>query len=339
MRAPEALAAPGTGGGEPGAERPWACGLLALDKPAGMTSHDVVEKVRRRLKVRAAGHLGTLDPAASGLLLIALGPATRAVPVWQGGEKTYEGTARFGVSTSTQDLQGEVLERGEVSFEPAAVREASRAWVGEIDQIPPMVSALRVGGERLHRLARRGLTVERAPRRVRVASWEWLSFELPDASFRVRCSSGTYVRTLVHDLGARLGSGAALAGLRRLRSEPFSLERSAPLRRLDEAPPETVWAEAGYTLEQALAHLPALTLDAAAAADLGFGRRPVVPAPPDQALPLSAGERSVVLREGSGRVLALGELERGESAGTLRVCPRVIFPWAVRSGRPEPPSK
>ena len=316
-------------------DRPWACGLLAVDKPPGVTSHDVVEKVRRRLRIKAAGHLGTLDPAASGLLLIALGPATRAVPAWQGGEKTYEGTVRFGIVTSTQDLQGEVLETHAVTFDHAAVCERSRDWVGEIEQVPPMVSALRVGGERLYRLARRGVTVERAPRRVNVMSWEWLSFALPEATFRVRCSSGTYVRTLMHDLGAALGSGGALKTLRRLRSEPFSIERSVPMRRLDEVAPEIVWEEAGYSFETALAHLPFVTLDPQAAADLGFGRRPLLDASRVGAAPHSAGPRSVVFRDGDGQVLALGELAPGDREGTVRACPHVLFPWAVRSGRPD----
>lgn len=319
----------------PTGERPWSCGLLAVDKPTGVTSHDVVDKVRRRLRVKSAGHLGTLDPAASGLLLIALGAATRAVPVWQGGEKTYEGTARFGVVTSTQDLQGEVLEEHPVTFDEEAVRARSRAWEGEIEQVPPMVSALRVGGERLYRLARRGVTVERAPRRVRVVSWEWLSFALPEATFRVRCSGGTYVRTLVHDLGAALGSGGALKSLRRVRSEPFSLERSIPMRRLDEAPPEVAWAAAGYSLEEALAHLPSVALDAEAASDLGFGRQPTLEDARVGAAPRAAGPRSVVFRDAGARVLALGELQPGADGGTWKACPHVLFPWAVRSGRPD----
>jgi len=207
---------------------PWS-GLLAVDKPLGVTSHDVVEKVRRRLKARGAGHLGTLDPGASGLLLLALGAATRCIPVWQGGEKTYEGTLELGVITSTQDLQGEVLERRPLTVSGAAVREAALAFVGETEQIPPMVPALRSHGRRLYELARRGEEVERAPRKVRVTEWTWLEFALPLARFRVRCSGGTYVRTLAHDLGQRLGTGAALKALRRLRSEPFGIERAVAL--------------------------------------------------------------------------------------------------------------
>ena len=309
----------------------WA-GLLLIDKPVGVTSHDVVIRVRRRLRAPGAGHLGTLDPAASGLLVVAMGAATRAIQVWQGGEKTYEGTILFGVVTATQDLQGEVLERRPVGADEAAVRAAARAFVGELDQVPPMVSALKVGGRRLHRLARRGLTVERAPRRVRVVSWEWLGFDLPEARFRVRCSSGTYVRTLAHDLGATLGCGAALKALRRTRSEPFDLERALPSRELDALAPAAALARAGVPLDQALEVLPAVILDPAATAAIGTGGRPIVAAP---GLPRLGGDRSVVLRDQEGRALALGELQpHGDDPALAVACPHVVFPWAVRTGRP-----
>jgi len=306
-------------------------GLLGIDKPEGITSHDAVVRVRRRLGAPGAGHLGTLDPAASGLLIVALGAATRAIAVWQGGEKTYEATLRLGVITRTQDLDGEVLEERPVTVDEARVREASRALTGAIDQVPPMVSALKVGGERLHALARRGIEVERAPRRVHVAAWEWLGFALPEASFRVRCSSGTYVRTLAHDLGAMLGTGAAIRSLRRLRSEPFGLDRAVTLTELDERPAEEVLSRAGVPLDQALAGVPAVTLDAAAAAVVGAGGRPAVD--PGRA-PIAAGPRSVVLRGPDGRVLALGELcaDAGHP-GRVLACPHVVFPWAVRAGR------
>jgi tRNA pseudouridine55 synthase len=303
-----------------------------VDKPAGVTSHDVVDRVRRRLHARGAGHLGTLDPGASGLLVLVLGAATRCAQVWQAGSKTYEATVRFGVVTSTQDLQGEVLERRDVKLDERQVREAAVALTGEIDQLPPMVSALKVGGQRLHRLARRGVEVERSPRRVTVHSWEWLGFELPEASFRVVVSGGTYVRTLAHDLGARLGPGGALKSLRRLRSEPFGLEGAVGLRELDALAPSEVLARAGVPLTVALRVLPAVTLDAAGADELGFGRRPAVPA---GAAPLAAGPRSVVFRGPDGEPLALGELEPDpRTPGAARACPHVVFPWAVRQGRP-----
>lgn len=311
----------------------WS-GLLAVDKPAGVTSHDVVERVRRRLKAPGAGHLGTLDPGASGLLLLALGAATRCVAVWQGGEKTYEGVVRFGVTTSTQDLQGETLaERSTTGLDEAAVRAATHAFLGTFDQIPPMVSALKVGGQRLYRLARRGETVERAPRRVTVAAWEWLGFALPEATFRVRVSGGTYVRTLAHDLGEALGCGAALKTLRRLRSEPFGIERAVTLADLDRLPAAEALAR-GVPLDEALAVLPAVTLDAEAVDRIGHGAQPVVSLSSAPGTTLGAGPRSVVLRDTAGRALGLGELVAAPGEpGHAQVCPHALFPWAVRTGR------
>jgi tRNA pseudouridine55 synthase len=305
-------------------------GLLAIDKPAGVTSHDVVERVRRRFGTQQVGHLGTLDPAATGLLLIALGAATRCAVVWQGGEKTYEGTLRLGVVTDSQDLTGRVLESHPVAVEEPALREAALALTGDIEQVPPMVSALRVRGERLYRLARRGEVVERAPRRVRVESWDWGAFALPDARFRVRCSGGTYVRTLAHDLGRRLGCGAALASLRRLRSEPFGLERALSWRDLNELPPTESWRRSGVPLAEALSVLPHVTLDRAQVNDVGHGRAVTLGA--DAAIPMGAGPRSVVLRAADGAPLALGEIRRA-AGGALEAAPHVVFPWAVREGR------
>ncbi|HEY2955020.1 MAG TPA: tRNA pseudouridine(55) synthase TruB [Candidatus Eisenbacteria bacterium] len=309
-------------------------GLIAIDKPAGVTSHDVAEEVGRRLRSRGPGHLGTLDPPATGLLVVMLGAATRCAPLWQGGEKTYEGTIRLGIVTDTQDTTGAVIERNPVRAGEEELRAAGAALVGELDQIPPMVSARRVKGERLYRIARRGEVVERAPRRVRVISWEWTEVALPDAGFRVRCTGGTYVRTLAHDLGRSLGCGAALASLRRLRSEPFGLERALTLRQLAGLGPEEAWAGHGIPIAEALAGLPHVCLDDAGAEAVGHGAVAPVADAAAEGAPVRAGPRSVVLRAPDGTPLALGELERapGEPA-TFRVSPHVVFPWAVRQGR------
>lgn len=314
---------PGAEGVAPGEPLAWA-GLLPVDKPEGVTSHDVVDHVRRRLGTRTAGHLGTLDPGASGLLVIALGAATRCATVWQGGAKTYEGVARFGVVTDTQDVHGRVLESREPDVAEASVREAAAALTGEVMQVPPMVSALKHRGRRLYELARRGEVVERAARPVRVDGWEWLRIGPTEASFRVRCSGGTYVRTLVHDLGARLGCGAALASLRRLRSEPFGIEQACAW---DEIEPggTSLLERRGIPLDRALDVLSAIVLDEAGEERLGHGRAiPVAPA--------AAGAGAVVLRDRSGRALALGELRRGGREGEVLATPRVVFPWAVRTG-------
>lgn len=317
-----------------GATIPAWSGLLLVDKPVGVTSHDVVARVRRRLRDRGAGHLGTLDPGASGLLVVALGAATRCIPVWQGGEKTYEARIRFGVVTDTQDMQGRIVEESGRVPDETAIREASATLVGEIDQVPPMVSALKVKGERLHRIARRGETVERRPRRVTVVSWDWTGFDGPEASFVVRVSGGTYVRTLAHDLGATLGTGAALSALRRVRSEPFSIERAVGMRALDTRTREDVLAAAGIGLDDALLALPAVTLDPADSVRIGYGGQPQVRIGPGGAdrEAVDRGPRSVVVRDPDGNAIALGQLHAvDEDTAALR--PNVVFPWAVRQGR------
>lgn len=306
----------------------WA-GLLPVDKPTGMTSHDVVARARRVLRTRAIGHLGTLDPGASGLLVLAIGPATRCVSVWQGGVKTYAATLRLGLVTDSQDLQGKVLETREVATDEAALRLAAAALVGDHMQLPPMVSALKHKGERLYDIARRGETVERELRPIHVAAWEWTDIALPDASFVVRCSGGTYVRTLAHDLGSALGCGAALAQLRRLASAPFGIEQACPWDLLMAGDAQQVLERHGVPLHDALSVLPAVTLDDAQADALGHGCGVLVT--PGNA-PVGAGARTVVLRDGAGRALALGEL-RDAADGRSLACPNVVFPWAVREGR------
>jgi len=306
---------------------PWA-GLLAVDKPAGITSHDVVARARRQLGTRAIGHLGTLDPAATGLLVLLVGAATRCATVWQGGRKSYAGVARFGVVTDSQDLQGRVLSQAPVdSLDPARILAASQALTGDLLQVPPMVSALKHRGERLHAIARRGEQVPREPRAIHVEQWVWTSFAPEAAEFVVHCSGGTYVRTLVHDLGAALGTGAALAGLRRLASAPFSIEQAVAWSDLLEHPGPEVLARHGIPLDRALGTLPAVTLDAAQSVALGHGQTLTLPDPGAHA-PLAGEARSVVLRSASGRALALGGLHAAAD-GRWQVRPQVVFPWAV----------
>ncbi len=310
--------------GREGAAAGWA-GLLPVDKPTGVSSHDVVVLARRRLGLKAVGHLGTLDPGASGLLVLVVGAATRCAVVWQGGEKTYAGTVRFGVVTDTQDTTGRVLATSDARPTEAAVRAVADSLTGELAQVPPMVSALKVRGERLYAIARRGETVEREARPVRVAAWRWLAFTRDEARFEVDCSGGTYVRTLVHDLGERLGCGAALAALERRRSEPFTLARACGWRDLETLPADAVLARWGVPLDLALETLPAVRLEVAQAEAVGLGQSPRVEPGP---APVGEGPRSVVLRAADGRALALGELVR-EGDG-VRVHPTVVFPWAVR---------
>jgi tRNA pseudouridine55 synthase len=204
------------------------------------------------------------------------------------------------------------------------VRAAAATLTGDIAQVPPMVSALKRGGERLHALARRGETVALEPRAIRVEAWRWLGFTADEARFEVDCSGGTYVRTLVHDLGSLLGCGAALAALRRLRSEPFGLEHACPWADLGASTAAGVLGRFGIPLDTALDSLPATKLDAAAAQAIGRGQGPRVE---PGAAPVEAGPRSVVLRAEDGRALALGELRR--DADGVRAWAKVVFPWAV----------
>jgi tRNA pseudouridine55 synthase len=207
-----------------------------VDKPPGFTSHDVVDAARKWLGTRRVGHLGTLDPQATGVLPLAIRAATKLVPFFQKVDKSYVGTVRLGAETDTLDGEGEVVRRyeGELPGEEA-VRSALQEFVGTIDQIPPMYSAVKRDGVPLHRLARRGEEVEREPKQVRIDRLELVSFMPPDLEISVDCGAGTYVRTLASDLGERLGCGAYLASLRRLRSAPFELAQARPMADYEQA--------------------------------------------------------------------------------------------------------
>jgi tRNA pseudouridine55 synthase len=214
-------------------------GIIVVDKPAGMTSHDVIAIVRRQLGERRVGHAGTLDPDATGVLVLGVGRATRLLRFIEIHEKEYEAEVTFGIATATQDASGDVV--SEVDASSVArddVERAAAAMVGEISQVPPMVSAVKVGGERLYRKARRGEEVERAPRRVVVHELEVESFtpgSRASARLRVRCSRGTYVRTLAHDLGNALGVGGHVATLRRVRVGGFVADGAVAPRAVSEA--------------------------------------------------------------------------------------------------------
>lgn len=191
-------------------------GILLVDKPSGCTSHDVVDMIRRAAGMRKVGHTGTLDPAATGLLILCLGQATRLSEHLTGLDKTYEGCMRLGVVTSSYDMDGEVLEENDVpELSLEEIQTQFDKYTGDILQEPPMVSAVKVGGERLYKKARKGEIVEREPRPVTVHEFSLLKYEAPLAHFRVRCTSGTYVRSLCDEVGARLGCGGALDSLRR----------------------------------------------------------------------------------------------------------------------------
>lgn len=203
-----------------------ANGILIVDKPADWTSQDVVSKLRGVFHERRAGHGGTLDPMATGVLPVFFGRATRAVEFFEHAEKTYEATLRLGCVTDTQDSTGTVLERRPVEVSRAALEEVLSRFLGQQSQIPPMYSAIKVGGKKLYELARSGREVERKPRIIHVFSIDLLGFDGTEAVLRIHCSKGTYVRTLCHDIGATLGCGGCMSALRRIQAGIYTEARS-----------------------------------------------------------------------------------------------------------------
>jgi len=206
---------------------PQLDGLLLVDKPPGRTSHDIVDFVRRRFHQRKVGHCGTLDPIATGLLMLVIGRATRVQDLLMAEDKEYEGTLKLGETTDTQDAQGKILETKPVpQFDKAVIEAAFQKFSGEFDQIPPMVSAIKKDGVPLYKLAREGKTIDRPPRRVRVDRYEILEIALPIVRFRIHCTKGFYVRTYCNDLGVLLGCGGHMSALTRTRSGNFELSKA-----------------------------------------------------------------------------------------------------------------
>ena len=212
-------------------------GLLLVDKETGMTSHDVVAITRRALNTRKVGHCGTLDPLATGLLLITIGRGTKIQDLLMSEDKEYVGTLRLGEVTDSQDADGAVIARHDVPpLDRGQVEDAFARFRGDFYQTPPMVSAIKKDGVPLYKLARQGREVEREPRFVRVYAWEIHDVRLPDVDFRVVCSKGFYVRTYAHDIGTALGCGAHLRSLRRTKSGRFSVEAATSVEQLKTLP-------------------------------------------------------------------------------------------------------
>jgi len=213
-------------------------GLLFVDKPPGMTSHDVVARIRRIYHIKKVGHAGTLDPMATGLLIILVGRATKASNFLMSQSKTYEGVFRLGVVTDSQDADGETIEENQVpEVSEEQMKELFQGFLGDQYQIPPMFSAKKIKGVPLYKLARKGQEVEREPRFVSIKSFDLLNFSLPDVTFRIDVSKGTYVRTVAHDLGQKVGCGAHLINLRRTAINDIDIKQAVTLETLEEAPP------------------------------------------------------------------------------------------------------
>ncbi len=291
-------------------------GILNLNKPQGPTSHDIVARVRALTGVRRVGHAGTLDPLATGVLLICVGRATRVSEYLMAGRKVYRARLRLGVATDTYDAEGRVVAESPCPADRAQVEEALRRFRGAIEQVPPMYSAVKHQGTPLHRLARRGIEVERQPRRVEIFRLELTAWEPPECELEVTCSPGTYIRSLAHDLGQVLGCGAHLTALTRLASGDFRLDAALSLDEFAQAVADGRWTAHLHPLDAALTRFPALHLDAAEARRVCQGQ-PV-------GGPVTTAETAKLARAygPDGRFLALLAPDR-RTAGLWR--PRKVF--------------
>ncbi len=237
-------------------------GVFVIDKPVGLTSHDVVQIVRQGTGIRRAGHTGTLDPRASGVLVVLLGPAVRLSEFVSASDKRYQATIRLGSRTETYDSESEPSEEMPVDIDENDFIELLKGFEGESEQTPPPYSAVKVKGEKAYNLARKGEEVDLEPRMINVYSLDLLEWAPPEVVVDVHCSSGTYVRSLANDIGDRLGIGAHLVGLRRTRSGQFTLRDSVSLRRLREAFDTGDWAQYLIPAAEALSDWRTIVLDA-----------------------------------------------------------------------------
>lgn len=249
-------------------------GVLVVDKPVGMTSHDVVEAIRRGTGIRRAGHTGTLDPRASGVLVILVGPAVRLSEYVSASDKRYQAIIRLGSSTDTFDADGKFVRTDQpVNVTEEQFENTLKQFEGEIEQTPPPYSAVKVGGRRAYDMARQGEEVELPPRKITVHHLEVLEWAPPEVVVDVHCSSGTYVRSLANDMGNALGTGAYLVGLRRTKSGRFSLRDATPLRKLQEAFTAGNWYQFLIPAAEALTDVPAVELNPDDVEEVRHGHR------------------------------------------------------------------
>ena len=303
-------------------------GVLIVNKPAGWTSHDVVAKARGILRTKKIGHSGTLDPPATGVLLLCVGRATRISDYLAAGEKEYLARAVFGEATDTQDAEGKVVSEADASgLTKEALESALSEFRGKIKQIPPMVSAVHHEGRRLYELARKNQVVEREPRDVEVYELELLDFqpgERAKATLRAVTSKGTYVRTICHDLGERLGIGAHLAELIRLRVGRFRVKDAIALEELAALAQAELVGEKMLSIGEALSHLPSCSVSEDDARVVLHGGRAAVP----EGVELNVGEEVLVLSP-NGELLALAKPVTEGSA--LKLQPTKVLATAVLS--------
>ncbi len=277
-------------------------GIILVDKPQDWTSHDVVAKLRGVLHERRIGHSGTLDPLATGLLVVFVGRATRAVEFAEADSKEYIAGLRLGLSTDTQDITGNVITRSDKLPDESAVREAVGRFVGDIWQIPPMYSAVKVGGKKLYELARRGQSVERAPRRIRVYSIEPEGRDGEDYILKINCSKGTYVRTLCSDIGDALGCGACMSSLRRISAGAFTVDNAHSLEAIEAAAREDRLSDILLPADSLFADHPELKVGQNTAKRLKNGN----------IINISAEDGDYRVYSDSGEFLLLGRVESGK---------------------------
>ncbi|MBC7262413.1 MAG: tRNA pseudouridine(55) synthase TruB [Chloroflexi bacterium] len=278
------------------------CGILNINKPRGVTSHDVVARVRKITGQRKVGHAGTLDPLATGVLLLCLGQATRVAEYLAASDKVYRTRLRLGISTDTYDAEGQITSQSKVAVSRDQVEQALQAFTGIQEQMPPMYSAIKRDGIPLYRLARRGQVVPRQMRKVEIHDIHLLIWEPPELEIEISCSKGTYIRSLVHDIGQRLGCGAHLMTLTRIASGQFRVEDAITLEELEQACARGTVVSLLHPLDMALQSFPAVTVDLATERRIVSGQR----------VRLSNAIEGTLCRAyaADGRLLALLRLDR-----------------------------
>ena len=293
-------------------------GILVVDKPVGMTSHDVVQIIRSGTGIRRAGHTGTLDPRASGVLVILIGPAVRLSEFVSASDKRYQAILRLGSTTDTYDAEGRFTRQSSapVNVSEEKFEEALKQFVGEIEQTPPPFSAVKMHGRKAYEMARQGEEVDLTPRKIQVYHLEVLEWAPPEVVIDMHCSSGTYVRSLANDMGNVLGCGAYLIGLRRTKSGRFSLRDAIPLRKLQDAFLAGNWYQYLIPAAEALADWPAVELNPDDVEEIKHGHR--VKAAPDTKPGLVRGVSM------AGELIAIMELAQGED-GSPEWQPKKVF--------------
>ncbi len=277
-------------------------GIILVDKPQDWTSHDVVAKLRGVLHERRIGHSGTLDPLATGLLVVFVGRATRAVEFAEADSKEYLAGLRLGVSTDTQDITGNIASKCDALPNEAAVREAIGRFIGNIEQMPPMYSAIKIGGKKLYELARRGVSVERTPRKITVSSIDIVGKDDTDYILNISCSKGTYVRTLCNDIGDVLGCGACMSSLRRTRAGAFSVAAAHSLDDIETAAREDRLSDIILPVDTLFASFPKIIVSKSAAKRLKNGN----------IIKISAEDGDYRVYSDSEEFLLLGRVESGK---------------------------